>query len=111
MDGASTCPKCGKTSPPILIKAAAKDGSWRVSLPDAAERGGGATRARYVDHIMGKLKRPFAELVRRTKRKHRELKALGADGQLILTTINLEEVVPGGVGGDLSDGADDAEEG
>jgi len=71
---------------------------------------GDVTRARYVDHIMGKLRRPFAELVRRTKRKHRKLKALGADGQLTLTTIDLEEVVPGDVGGDLPDDVGDDEE-
>jgi len=55
---------------------------------------GDMARARYADRIRGKLRRPFAELIRRTKRKHRELKALGADGQLTLTTIDLEEVEP-----------------
>lgn len=55
---------------------------------------GDVVRARYADRITGKLRRPFAELIRRTKRKHRELKAIGADGQLTLTTIDLEEVEP-----------------
>ena len=71
----------------IIIAALKLYGARRAEEGDAA-------RARYADQVREKLRRPFAELVRRTKRRHRELRVLGADGQLTLSDLNPEEDEP-----------------